>query len=566
MLNDDDGIARITQTAERADQFGIVTLVQTDARLVQDIHNADERGADLRCEADSLCLTARKRSRFSPKRQVIKSHAFQKAESRADLLQDLFRDLLFRTVELQLVEKLQRAVHVQGAYLINIESAHRNGKDLGRESLALAGGTRDKVHKLIIVFPARLGHTHFDHIQNAVPCGIGFPGFSAEITDGFIFFRTRSAKQDLQRLLGIIFDRRIEVEAVFFSDRLDQGAVPGFLAHGFEAVDGDRASAQRERTVGDHLEFRNDLHFAHARAFFARAERAVERKHTGRKLRHANAVLLAGIILRKAHFLTRIRKQNDRNAPTEGECRFQRVGETAADIAFHHKAVNDHLNGMLFIFIKRGNFIQRIKVTVDAHADVAALSCLVEHLFVHTLLARNHRRKEHKLRALGQLKYLIEDGIRRHLADLFSANGTVRNTDARVEQSQVIVDLRYRSDRGTGIFRGRFLINGDRGRETVDEVHVGLIELSQKLSRVRRKGFHETPMAFRVKCIERKRGFTRARKSRENNQFVARNIDVDVFQVMHPCAFNTDIFCRHIFLFPFKRPFFYIFIYFLLFL
>ena len=210
---------------------------------------------------------------------------------------------------------------------------------------------------------------------------------------------------------------------------------------------------------------------------------------------------------------------------------------------------------MLFIFIKCGDLIERIEIPVYANADVAALSRIVKDLLVHTLLSRNHGSEKHELGSLGQCGDFVDDGVRRHLADLFAADGTVRNTDARVQKTEIVVDLRYRSDCGAWVFGGRFLINGDRRRQTVDEIHVGLIELSQKLSRIRGKRFHESSVSFRVKCIECKRGFTRAGKSRENDELVARNFHVHVFQIMHPRALNTDIFCRHIFLFPLLTSF-----------
>ena len=62
MFYDNDRIAQITQFLETMDQALIVTLVQTDARLVQDIENVDQLAANLCGKADALTLTARKRS------------------------------------------------------------------------------------------------------------------------------------------------------------------------------------------------------------------------------------------------------------------------------------------------------------------------------------------------------------------------------------------------------------------------------------------------------------------------------------------------------------------------
>src|SRR5690606_10038339 len=58
VLDDDDGIAEVAQPGEGADQPGVVALVQPDRRLVEDVHNPHQPGADLRCQADALRLTA----------------------------------------------------------------------------------------------------------------------------------------------------------------------------------------------------------------------------------------------------------------------------------------------------------------------------------------------------------------------------------------------------------------------------------------------------------------------------------------------------------------------------
>ena len=86
MLDDDDGVAEVTQALERCDELGIVALMESDARLVQNIQNTDEQRADLRGKSDALCLAARKRACLARKRQVVESDADKEAETRADLL------------------------------------------------------------------------------------------------------------------------------------------------------------------------------------------------------------------------------------------------------------------------------------------------------------------------------------------------------------------------------------------------------------------------------------------------------------------------------------------------
>ena len=47
MLNDNDGIAQITQAFERAQQTGVIARVEPDGRFIQHVHHSDQTGADL---------------------------------------------------------------------------------------------------------------------------------------------------------------------------------------------------------------------------------------------------------------------------------------------------------------------------------------------------------------------------------------------------------------------------------------------------------------------------------------------------------------------------------------
>ena len=71
VFDDDDRVAEIAEACERGDKLVVVPLVEADARLVQNIEDADEAGADLRGEADSLRFAAGEGPGLSVERQVI---------------------------------------------------------------------------------------------------------------------------------------------------------------------------------------------------------------------------------------------------------------------------------------------------------------------------------------------------------------------------------------------------------------------------------------------------------------------------------------------------------------
>ena len=125
--------------------------------------------------------------------------------------------------------------------------------------------------------------------------------------------------------------------------------------------------------------------------------------------------------------------------------------------------------------------------------------------------------------------------------DFAPAHRAVRDADPRVEQAQVIVNLRHGAHGGAGILGRGFLVNGNRRGETFNIIQIRLFHLAEKLTRVGGEGLHIPSLALRVNGVERQRGLSGAGKSCKYNQLVAGNMDVDVFQVMLPRAFDKNI-------------------------
>src|SRR5260370_30104258 len=58
VLDDEDGVAEIAQLFERAEKTSVVTGMEADAGLVENIENAAEARADLRSEAHAVGFAA----------------------------------------------------------------------------------------------------------------------------------------------------------------------------------------------------------------------------------------------------------------------------------------------------------------------------------------------------------------------------------------------------------------------------------------------------------------------------------------------------------------------------
>src|SRR5690606_11464720 len=89
VLDDQERIAEVSQSLERPDQAIVVTLVQPDARLVEDVEHTHQARADLRCQANALRLPPGERVGGPVEREVVESDVDQEPEALPDLLENL---------------------------------------------------------------------------------------------------------------------------------------------------------------------------------------------------------------------------------------------------------------------------------------------------------------------------------------------------------------------------------------------------------------------------------------------------------------------------------------------
>ena len=95
MLDHQQGIAQITQSLQRIQQFPVIALMQADTRFIQNIQYTDQPRTNLRRQADPLRLAAGQRTGRPVQRQVVQPDIDQKAEPGVDFLADLHGNRLF---------------------------------------------------------------------------------------------------------------------------------------------------------------------------------------------------------------------------------------------------------------------------------------------------------------------------------------------------------------------------------------------------------------------------------------------------------------------------------------
>ena len=126
MLYHEQRISHIFQVFQSRNEFIIIPLVQSDARLVQYIADPDQTGAYLRRQTNPLRFSAGKASRCSGQRKIIQSHLDQKTDPRPNLFQNSFSYQLLLSGQIHISDKSMQVFDRHGCNLINIFIAYRN--------------------------------------------------------------------------------------------------------------------------------------------------------------------------------------------------------------------------------------------------------------------------------------------------------------------------------------------------------------------------------------------------------------------------------------------------------
>ena len=114
-----------------------------------------------------------------------------------------------------------------------------------------------------------------------------------------------------------------------------------------------------------------------------------------------------------------------------------------------------------------------------------------------------------------------------------------------VEQVQVAGDVGHGAHGRARVVGDGLLFNRNDGGESVNEVDVGLGGLGDEAFGVGGERLHIAALAFRVNGVEGEAGFAGAGESCDHDEFVARDFDGDVLQIVDARSLNGDrLACR----------------------
>ena len=254
-----------------------------------------------------------------------------------------------------------------------------------------------------------------------------------------------------------------------------------------------------------------------------------------------------------------------------------RVGEPRPKVPVDLQPIDDHLQRRTIFQRQRVHVLERDGLAVDEQAAEALpakrrnrlgdriaqpreieLGC--RGLVVHNALpdrrflvvqivhrgerrCRDHRHVEpdHDARAGRQLTEAARDHLSGLAHDLTAAASAIGPAHARVKQSQIVVDLGRRADRGSGIPDAVLLPDRDGGTDALDRVDVRLLHPFEELAGVRRQRFDVSALPFGVNRVEGQRRLARAADPGHDDQRPRRQRHVDILQIVCAGAADDDM-------------------------
>ena len=331
VFDDDDRVADIPERGERPQELGVVVLVQSDRRLVENVEHSDETRADLRRETDALRLTAREGPGGTIERQVVEPDVGEEPEPLTDLLEDLMRDLLVARAELEPAEECHALLDRHRRDIADGDVADPDGKRLGSQPRAVAG--------LAVID----GHEPFDPAADVLRLGLTVP--TLEVRDGALetpdvlpstlleldvvldLLVAGAAEEHLPHVRVEFLERGREIEAVELAERIELVPQPAGRQIGPAR---HRAFPEGLRVVGND-EIRIDPHLgSETAALRARSVGTVEREETRRELPETNSAVRARRGLGEEELLLADEDLDDPVA--EFERRLERVDQPLSDL------------------------------------------------------------------------------------------------------------------------------------------------------------------------------------------------------------------------------------------
>ena len=264
----------------------------------------------------------------------------------------------------------------------------------------------------------------------------------------------------------------------------------------------------------------------------------VERVVVGAGHRLGVAPLASGVVL------VEVDEVDDEDPAGEAERGLHRVGEALlarpVSLPLRHEAVDDDVDGVLDLLLQGRRLGERDRLAVHARTAVPLGPQLGEEIDELALARPDDRREDLESGALRQLEQAVDDLLGALPRDRLAADGAVRAPDPREEEAQVVVHLGDRADRRAGVAVRRLLVDGHRRGEPLDEVDIRLVHLPEELPGIGGERLDIATLTLGEDRVEGERGLARPGESREDDERVPRDVDVDVLEIVLAGTLDDD--------------------------
>ncbi len=164
----------------------------------------------------------------------------------------------------------------------------------------------------------------------------------------------------------------------------------------------------------------------------------------------------------------------------------------------------------------------------------------------HALAARAHAAGARELTPLGPPPVALLDRDGAGAADRCDVEREhVRRADVGLaepaeQDAQHRVGVRGGADGGAGVRTHPLLVDDDRGRQALEDVHLGSGQRRHEALHEGAVGLVDHPLGLRGDRAEHERALARAGDAGEDRQPALRDLDADVLEVVHPRAVHAD--------------------------
>ena len=205
------------------------------------------------------------------------------------------------------------------------------------------------------------------------------------------------------------------------------------------------------------------------------------------------------------------------------------------------EAIDHHIDVVLLGFFERGQIFHFKSFAIDAKTHITQRLHLLKNFFKLAFAFARNGRHDHEARVFGQLQNGVDHlthGLRLQRQVVVGAIG---RACARKQQAQVVVNLGHGAHRRARVVAGGFLFDGNGGRQTFNQIDIGLVHQLQKLAGIGRQAFDITALAFGIQGVKGQARFAGTAQASDDHQLVARDIEVDVFKVVGAGPAHADV-------------------------